>query len=146
MKINRAGENGKAKVISSLAATSLTCLALALLATGCTHLETGLPMTAERTSFLQDGTTTRHEIVDNLGRPTIESTNYPALAYTWERHREGIKWTFFNNSGDVTDGVRRRWLFCVELGKDEKVIRHAIIRQESEDSPTEALDHWVSVH
>jgi hypothetical protein len=122
--------------------TMLVGPGLALLA-GCSHTH-GLQMTTERTAFIQKGTTTRTEVVENLGPPMFELGPERTIAYAWETESSiNSSYTVFGSNHEI-DKKASRWLFCVHFDESNKVDRSGKTKQPDTETATDSILKWLN--
>jgi hypothetical protein len=105
--------------------------------------------------------TTRAELVDNLGPPLFELGNPHVVAYTWGKVRPtGVKPAASVQGMGPSDQVgyaarqpaveegalveSRRWIYCVALDDQNRVVRSETVKMEGENSLESAVRRWAA--
>jgi hypothetical protein len=141
----------------------LLALALCCGVPGCATRDAGYKISDETVAFIQPGTTTRSEVVENLGTPLFELRNPTVLAYSWGKVRptggnaaarqeamQSRRMTFGSYEtgpppiDDTTLVETRRWVFCVELDEANRVTRTGRLKLEGAESLEQAVRRWAS--
>jgi hypothetical protein len=128
---------------------------------GCATRETGYKITDETIAFIEPGTTTRSEVIDNLGPPLLELKDLRVLAYSWGKaHATGggavatqeamqnrpiQSYAPVSTGGGEEGGLveSRRWVCCVAWDESERVRRVERIRLEGATSLEQAVRDWA---
>jgi hypothetical protein len=109
---------------------------------GCSHTH-GLKMTPERTAFIQNGITTRTEVIETLGPPLYELGPERIIAYAWETESNVTTYYTALGSYHEFDKSHSSWLYCVHFDERNNVARSGKIRQLDTESYTEAIMKWL---
>ncbi len=140
--------------------------ALAACLSGCAHGTTGYRISEETVAFIHPGTTTRSEVVENLGSPLYELPDPHVMAYSWGRVRGVVTGPatggvsaqpsqaspmspqpapMLNGSNDNTETVEsRRWICCIALDSNERVTRFGTFEMKGAGSLEQAVRQWVA--
>jgi hypothetical protein len=138
--MNRWG--ARIRFLQLLLVLTLLLPGLALLA-GCSHTH-GLQMTTERISFIQKGTTTRTEVVENLGPPLFDLGPERTIAYAWETESSmNTGYTVFGSYHEI-EKKASRWLFCVHFDESNKVDRSGKTKQPDTETATDSILKWLN--
>jgi len=134
-------------------------MALAGAYSGCASRTSGYKITHETVAFIKPGATTRAELVDNLGPPMFELRNPRVMAYTWGKVRptaskpaasvQGMQpqtgYVAAPPSSEESGLVEsRRWIYCIALDDEDRVVRSETVRMEGETSLESAVRGWMA--
>jgi len=99
-------------------------------------------MKGDRIAFIQNGVTTRAEVVETLGPPLYEFESERTIGYAWET--EGVSWGY-TVLGAYHETYRKHdgWLFFVRFDAGNKVDRHGEARQLETESSRETVLRWL---
>lgn len=132
---------------------------------GCATRSSGYRITNETIAFIQPGSTTRSEIIENLGPPLFELTEPHVVAYSWGRvHLTTNKAPSQEQSfqpapagvggyaappspspWEEEDSVEsRRWICCVALNEKNVVTRTGKFEIKEATSLENAVRQWAT--
>jgi hypothetical protein len=127
--------------------------------TGCATRDSGYKISNDTVAFIQPGTTTRAEVIENLGPPLFELNDLHVSAYSWGKMRltsggkpvssEGMDprqmgYSTGPSPSDTGPMVEsRRWLYCIAYDDQGKVTRLERIKLEGAPSLEAALRDWA---
>ena len=116
---------------------------LAFVGNGCAVVTGGHRITPTMVSFIRSGITTRQELLENLGPPTLDLEDGRLIAYTWETTGQQYASFFFVDRHWGEIGPRQRqWAFCVAFDKTERVAHRATICCGQEETLRAATLSW----
>ena len=125
---------------------------------GCATRDSGYKISEETIAFVQPGVTPRSEVVENLGPPLLELKNPHVVAYSWGKmHLTGTKPTVgqdpmqgrpmgYGTAAPPEEGVSvesRRWICCLSLDDNDKVVRVGRIELQGAGSLEQAVRAWA---
>jgi hypothetical protein len=140
------------------------CLALSLgwVLAGCATQESGYKISEETIAFIQPGTTTRSDVIENLGTPLLELKEPRVVAYSWGK----VRATGNRSSSAVYDDAMRnrnmayssipepveetglvetrRWLCCVGFDDKDRVTRVEKLKLEGAGSLEQRVRQWAA--
>ena len=138
-------------------------VALALTLAGCARGMSGYKISDETVAFIRPGSTTRSEVVENLGPPLFELQNPHVVAYSWGRVGSVTKAVTQDQgstagrmgygttptgiqapSDDDTSYEARRWICCIALDDGERVTRFGRFEIRGGMSLDQAVREWAA--
>lgn len=123
--------------------------------------DSGYRITKETTAFIRPGTTTRADLIENLGPPLFELKDANVLAYSWGKVRPTGARRVQNQEMNPQSGQpgystpqpppleetsaveAKRWIYCVALDSEDHVTRAETLRLEGEPSLESAVRRWI---
>ena len=128
---------------------------------GCAMRQSGYKISNETIAFIQPGTTTRAEVVENLGPPLLELQDVRVLAYSWGKMRvtggsaaarqdamQSRQMSGYSPpSTPIDEGglvESHRWVCCVAWDENNRVTRIERIKLESATSLESAVRRWAA--
>jgi hypothetical protein len=131
------------KSIRRIAFSLVLMVAIAFMGSGCTHVSGGHRIRPEMVSFIRPGLTTKQEVFETLGLPTLELEHGQLLAYAWET-TGGIKFSLFVLGQEKAESgpKQTQWSFCVAFDGTARVSRHAIISIAEDEMFGDAVLKW----
>jgi hypothetical protein len=129
---------------------------------GCASRETGYRISEETVAFIRPGSTTRAEVMENLGPPLFELQNPRVLAYSWGKvhgvvtkpvtqeqmpipGQVGYEPPLNDPSDNTTSVESRRWIYCIGLDDQGRVTRQGKFELRGADSVENAVRRWAAV-
>jgi hypothetical protein len=127
----------------------------------CATRDSGHRISNDAIAFIEPGVTKRSEVVENLGPPLFELQEPRVAAYSWgrlratgsrpaireqsfENRRMGYNTTLTPPPEDSGLMESRRWICCLALDQEDRVLRVETIRLEGNISLEEAVRQWAS--
>jgi hypothetical protein len=104
----------------------------------------GNPVTPEQTAFIVPGVTTRAEVVERLGPPSILWDDARVIIYDWEM-RAGVVILLAGGpgGGSVADlDISAHYLVIMEFDEEDRVLRFERTKHDSLQSFSEFLLAW----
>jgi hypothetical protein len=128
--------------------TALAVLFLCPL-TGCEHVRGGHRISGEAAGFIVPGSTTRAEIVSNLGSPSFELKEGRVVAYTWQTERGATSfsptfpWHGWNEEPDQEILGLADWAFCIQFDQQDRVVKMQTLHVTGTNSLSDAVLSWA---
>ena len=126
---------------------ALMLVVLASILTGCDHVRGGYRISPATTAFIQQGATTRAEVIANFGSPTMELHERRVIAYTWQTERGTSShqaWGLPLGERDETIMGLADWAFCIRFDELDRVLGRETLKSTGTDSISDAVLAWAN--
>ncbi len=101
----------------------------------------GDEVTNEELNFIRPGITTKKEVVERLGEPTVIWEDERIFAYDWQMRWGILLWAHYPSSG--VEDIANKYVLLIRFDPNDQVERFEATERSNFDSYGEHLENWL---